>query len=446
MNQPLTSSLMPEGVPATAGPPSADILAELRRRGLVHDFTPEAEGYLARHRAAVYCGFDPTADSLHLGNLVSIMLLVHFQRAGHRPVAVVGGATGMVGDPSGKSAERNLLDEATLRHNEAAIKLQLERFLDFTPGPTQAMIVNNYDWTRDVSFLTFLRDIGKHLTVSYMMAKDSVQRRLDTGLSFTEFSYQLLQAFDFVHLYQTYGVRVQVGGSDQWGNITSGTELIRRMTGGEAYALTAPLLTKADGSKFGKSEQGNVWLDGRLTSPYKFYQFLLNQSDADVDRLLRVFSLRSVNEIEATLAASDADRGLRLAQRALAEELTTRVHGAEALARAIEASEILFGGAPAEALTRLSAEELLDILDGVPQGIVSRAELDAKPTVVDFVVAAGALPSKGEARRLIQGGGLSINKTKVADPAATLGVEQLLADRYVLIQKGKRAYHLAVVE
>ena len=429
-----------------AGAPPVDIVAELRARGLVHDLTPEAEPHLRQHRVAVYCGFDPTARSLHLGNLVSIMLLVHFQRAGHRPVAVVGGATGMVGDPSGKSAERNLLDEATLRANEAGIHAQLERFLDFTKGPTQAQIVNNYDWTQGVSLLQFLRDIGKHLTINYMLAKDSVQKRLETGLSFTEFSYQLLQAFDFVHLFRAHGVTMQVGGSDQWGNITAGTELIRRMTGGEAYALTAPLLTKADGSKFGKSEQGNVWLDATMTSPYKFYQFLFNQSDADVDRLLRVFSLRPLAEIAETLAASAADPGRRLAQRALAEELTTRVHGAEALARAIEASEILFGSAPADALQRLSAEELLDIFDGVPQGQLPRAALSEGLGVIDLVTQAGALPTKSEARRLIEGGGLAINRHKVADVNARIDATQLLADRFLLIQKGKKSYHLVTVQ
>ena len=437
MNQPLS----PE---PTA--PEADILAELRARGLVHDVTPEAEAALRQRRIRVYCGFDPTAPSLHLGNLVSIMLLVHFQRAGHRPVAVVGGATGMVGDPSGKSAERNLLDEATLRRNEAGIHAQLAHFLDFTPGPTQALIVNNYDWTKDVSLLHFLRDVGKHLTVNYMLAKDSVQKRLESGLSFTEFSYQLLQAFDFLHLYRSHQVEMQVGGSDQWGNITAGTELIRRTLGGEAYALTAPLLTKADGSKFGKSESGNVWLDAGLTSPYKFYQFLLNQSDADVDRLLRVFSLRPLAELTELVARSAAEPGRRIAQRALAEELTARVHGAEALARALEASEILFGSAPVEALQRLSAAELLDVFEGVPQGRVDRALLEAAPSVVDFVTAAGALASKSEARRLIEGGGLTLNKQRVAAVTEPITPAHLLAGRFVLIQKGKKAYHLAVVE
>ena len=418
---------------------------ELRWRGLLHDLTPGTEDFLDQGPTAGYVGFDPTAVSLHIGNLVAITLLQRFQRAGHRPLVLVGGATGMVGDPSGKSAERNLLDEPTLRRNQEGIERQLRRFLDFE-GSQAAVVVNNYDWFGQMGFLTFLRDVGKHLTVSYMVAKESVRRRLDGGLSFTEFSYQLLQGYDFYHLYQHHGCRLQMGGSDQWGNITTGTELIRRL-GGEtaaAYALTAPLLTKADGTKFGKSEGGNVWLDPALTSPYQFYQFWLNAADEDAPRLLRVFSLHDRATIEALEADHARQPGGRLMQRALAEELTVRVHSAAQLQRSQEASDILFGRGTTDVLRQIDEATLLEVMAGVPQVEVPRHVVDRctdLPALLSTDTHQRVFSSKGEARRMISGGGVRINQEKIAPDTPPAALE-LLQNRYLLIQKGKRNYVL----
>jgi tyrosyl-tRNA synthetase len=420
---------------------------------MYHDAMPGTAEHLATHAPiSGYIGFDPTAASLHIGNLATIMLLVHLQRAGHRPVALVGGATGMIGDPSGKSAERNLLDETTLRHNQAGIQAQLEKFLDFSEGPTGALVVNNYDWFKEIGFLGFLREVGKHLTVNYMMAKDSVKRRINTeesgadGLSYTEFSYQLLQGYDFVHLNKTLGVTLQMGASDQWGNITTGTELIRRVANAEgteakAYALTGQLITKADGTKYGKSETGTVWLDPNLTSPYQFYQFFLNSADADAPRLIRVFTLLSKEEIEAIEAEHAAAPHLRILQKALAAAVTTRVHSAEATEAAIAASQVLFGGGD---LASLDEATLLDVFAGVPHLRVLRdemTELNAATFLSDFTLNK-IFPSKGEARRMIESGGVSINREKVASPDASVAAVQHLAGKYLVVQKGKKNYFL----
>ncbi|MBF9140312.1 tyrosine--tRNA ligase [Hymenobacter properus] len=429
------------------------LIEELTWRGMFHDAMPGTAEHLATNAPiSGYIGFDPTAASLHIGNLATIMLLVHLQRAGHRPVALVGGATGMIGDPSGKSAERNLLDETTLRRNQAGIQAQLEKFLDFSEGPTGALVVNNYDWFKEFGFLQFLREVGKHLTVNYMMAKDSVKRRINTeesgadGLSYTEFSYQLLQGYDFVHLNKTLGVTLQMGASDQWGNITTGTELIRRVANAEgteakAYALTGQLITKADGTKYGKSETGTVWLDATMTSPYQFYQFFLNSADADAPRLIRVFTLLSQEEIEALEAEHNAAPHLRTLQKALAKDVTTRVHSAEAAEAAIAASQVLFGGGD---LASLDEATLLDVFAGVPHLRVPRAELadlNAATFLSDFTQL-GIFPSKGEARRMIQSGGVSINREKVASPDATVASLQPLAGKYLVVQKGKKNYFL----
>ena len=416
------------------------LISELRWRGMIHDMTPGTEAQLAQEVTTGYIGFDPTAKSLHIGNLATIMLLVHLQRAGHVPVALVGGATGMIGDPSGKSAERQLLDEATLRDNQAGIRQQLEKFLDFDTPDNPARLVNNYDWFGEMGFLHFLREAGKHLTVNYMMAKDSVKSRLETGLSFTEFSYQLLQGYDFYHLYEHHNVKLQMGGSDQWGNITTGTEFIRRKASGDAFALTTPLVTKADGTKFGKSEAGNVWLDPELTSPYQFYQFWLNVADEDCGRLIRVFTLKSqaeIEQLEADHAAAPHQRGL---QKALAEEITSRVHSPEEYQAAVRASSILFGTSSADELATLDEATLLQVLEGVPQQTIARADYDATANVVDLLsqTAQGLVfPSKGEARRTIQQGGVSINLEKVTDPEAPVDFT-LLQDRYLLVQRGKK--------
>ncbi len=418
----------------------SNLISELRWRGMIHDMTPGTEAQLAQEVTAGYIGFDPTAKSLHIGNLATIMLLVHLQRAGHVPVALVGGATGMIGDPSGKSAERQLLDEATLRDNQAGIRRQLEKFLDFDTPDNTARLVNNYDWFGQMGFLHFLREAGKHLTVNYMMAKDSVKSRLETGLSFTEFSYQLLQGYDFYHLYAHHDVKLQMGGSDQWGNITTGTEFIRRKADGSAFALTTPLVTKADGTKFGKSEAGNVWLDPELTSPYQFYQFWLNVADEDCGRLIRVFTLKSqveIEQLEAEHAETPHQRGL---QKALAEEITSRVHTPEAYQAAVRASSILFGKSSAEELATLDEITLLQVLEGVPQQTISRADYEATKNVVDLLseTAQGLVfPSKGEARRTIQQGGVSINLEKVTDPEAPVSFT-LLQERYLLVQRGKK--------
>ncbi|GAA4007827.1 tyrosine--tRNA ligase [Hymenobacter fastidiosus] len=420
---------------------------------MLHDAMPgTAEHLAAQQPVSGYIGFDPTGVSLHIGSLATIMLLVHLQRAGHRPVALVGGATGMIGDPSGKSAERNLLDEDTLRRNQAGIKAQLEKFLDFTPGPNAAVVVNNYDWFKDFGFLDFLREVGKHLTVNYMMAKDSVKRRLGSGeaegeqradgLSFTEFSYQLLQGYDFLHLFRTLNCTLQMGGSDQWGNITTGTELIRRLgdSDAKAYALTTPLITKADGTKFGKTEGGNVWLDPTMTSPYQFYQFFLNAADEDAPRLIRVFTLLTQAEIEALEAEHARAPHLRTLQKALAQDVTIRVHSEAAYETALAASQVLFGGGE---LSSLDEATLLDVFGGVPQVEVSRALL-AEANVVTLLSDAtnGVIfPSKGEARKMMQSGGVSLNRQKVAPEQVALDIP-LLLDKYMVAQKGKKNYFL----
>ena len=425
-----------------------DFIQELTWRGMIHTVMPGTEEELKKGMTTAYLGIDPTADSLHIGHLCGVMMLKHFQRCGHKPLALIGGATGMIGDPSGKSAERNLLDEATLRHNQEAIKAQLSRFLDFdSDAPNKAEMVNNYDWTKDVTFLDFSREIGKHITVNYMMAKDSVQKRLNgearDGLSFTEFTYQLLQGFDFLHLYQAKNCKLQLGGSDQWGNITTGTELIRRKTGGEAYALTCPLITKPDGGKFGKTESGNVWLDARYTSPYKFYQFWLNVSDAEAEKYLKIFTTLSQPEIDALVEEHAGNPGARPMQKKLAEEVTVMVHGRDEYDKAVEASRILFGNATEEALKNLDEKTFLEVFEGVPTFTVKEEDLAAGIPLLDFLaVQTGVFPSKGEARKMVQQGGVSLNKKKVTDPNATVGKEDLLNGKYILAQRGKKNYYL----
>lgn len=421
-----------------------DFINELTWRGMVHSMMPGTDEQLRKEMTTAYLGIDPTADSLHIGHLCGVMMLRHLQRCGHKPIVVLGGATGMIGDPSGKSAERNLLDEATLRHNQEAIKKQLARFIDFdSDAPNAAELVNNYDWMKPYSFLDFAREIGKHITVNYMMAKDSVKRRLNgeacDGLSFTEFTYQLLQGFDFLHLYETKGCRLQLGGSDQWGNITTGTELIRRKLGGEAYALTCPLITKADGTKFGKTEQGNVWLDPERTSPYRFYQFWLNVADDEAEKYLKIFTFLSQEEIAALAAEHAADPGRRPLQRKLAEELTVLVHGREAYEAAVEASQMLFSPNAAELLHKVDEATLLDILDGVPTFEVDAADIDAGVPLLELLaVRTKVFPSKGEARKMTQQGAVSINKAKVTDPQAVIGADSLLQGKYILVQRGKK--------
>ena len=425
-----------------------NFVEELKWRGMIHDIMPGTEELLSKEMTAGYIGFDPTADSLHIGHMVQVMLLVHFQRAGHVPVALVGGATGMIGDPSGKSEERNLLDETTLRHNQDAIKEQLARFLDFSPErKNKALMVNNYDWMREYSFLGFIRDIGKHITVNYMMSKDSVKKRLGSeakeGMSFTEFSYQLVQGTDFLHLYNTIGCKLQMGGSDQWGNIVTGTELIRRKSGGEAYALTCPLITKADGTKFGKTESGNVWLDPAKTSPYQFYQFWLNVSDEDAARYIKIFTLIGAEEIESLIQAHSQAPHERILQKRLAEEVTVLVHSREEYEGAVEASQILFGKGTTESLRRMSESTFLSVFEGVPVFDVPLSELN---TVVTFTMLCAELtqvfPSKGEMRRTVQGGGVSLNKEKVENPDMPIGADMLLNEKYLLVQKGKKNYFL----
>jgi len=433
-----------------------NFVEELRWRGMLQDYTPGIEEYLNQNKpTAGYIGFDPTATSLHVGNLATIMLLVHFQRCGHKPYVLVGGATGMVGDPSGKSAERQFLDEDTLQRNQAGIAAQLRRFLDFENGANAAKMVNNYDWFKTISFLQFLREAGKHITVNYMMAKESVKKRLDAGISFTEFSYQLLQGYDFYHLYKAEGVKLQMGGADQWGNITTGTELIRRKLAHErgqteisedqpyeAFALTTPLLTKSDGSKFGKSEGGNIWLDPKMTSPYKFYQFWLNTADEDAHRLIRVFTLFDREKIEALEAEHAVAPHLRILQKAIAEDVTVRVHGREAYEKAVRASAILFGNAVTEELNCIDEDTLLSVFEGVAQVQVAADAL--QHNIVDFLSTATnheIFPSKSEARKMIQGGGVSINKVKLSENT-NLSEFTLLQNRYLLVQKGKKNYYL----
>ncbi len=423
-----------------------NLIAELRARNLVQDIMPGTEEQLNKETTSVYIGFDPTADSLHVGSLLPITLLMRLQRAGHKPYALIGGATGMIGDPSGKSAERNLLDMETLQKNCEGQRKQLEKFLDFDQNkPNGAVMVNNYDWLKDYTFLEFIRDIGKHITISYMMSKDSVQKRLETGLSFTEFSYQLIQGFDFYHLYNNNNVKVQMGGADQWGNIVTGTELIRRKGGGEAFAMTAPLITKSDGSKFGKSEGGNVWLDATRTSPYQFYQFWLKLPDADAERMVYYFSFRSVEEITDLVKEHQAAPHLRKLQKSLAEELTVLVHSEDDLAFAQKASDILFGQSTVDALRSLSEKQLLEVMEGVPQVTASKDALQNEGLdVLNFLAESGVFPSKGEARKMVQNGGVSINKEKVTGIDHKLNSTHLLNDRYMLVQRGKSNYTLAI--
>jgi len=425
-----------------------NFVEELSWRGMIHDIMPGTEEQLQKEMTSAYVGIDPTADSLHIGHLVSVMMLKHFQIAGHKPIALVGGATGMIGDPSGKSDERNLLDEPTLRHNEECIKGQLAKFLDFaSDAPNAAELVNNYDWMKGYTFLEFIRDIGKHITVNYMMAKDSVKKRLGeeskNGLSFTEFTYQLVQGFDFLHLYRAKNCKLQMGGSDQWGNITTGTELIRRKEGGAAFALTCPLITKADGGKFGKTESGNVWLDAKLTTPYKFYQFWLNVSDADAEKYIKIFTLLSQQEVVDLVAEQEAAPHLRPLQKRLAQEVTSMVHGEEEYTKAVEASEILFGNATAENLARLDRETFLSVFEGVPTYQIARTRLDAGVPIVELLAAeTEVFPSKGELRRTIAGNGLALNKARVTDQDYLVTGGDLISGSYLLIQKGKKSYFL----
>ncbi|MEQ8625249.1 MAG: tyrosine--tRNA ligase [Vicingaceae bacterium] len=423
-----------------------DFVAELEWRGMIHNITPNTQEQLNKEQTTGYVGFDPTADSLHIGNLVPIMLLTHFQNAGHKPIALVGGATGMVGDPSGKSEERNFLTEEVLQHNLECQKKQLEKFLDFSSDRENAAeIVNNYDWFKNFSFLQFMRDAGKHITVNYMLAKDSVKKRLETGLSFTEFSYQLIQGYDFYWLNQHKNCKLQMGGSDQWGNIVTGTEFIRRKSNDEAFALTCPLITKSDGSKFGKSEGGNVWLDADKTSPYKFYQFWLNSSDEDASKYIRIFTLKSEGEIEELEKAHQVAPHQRILQKALAEDITIRVHSAQELENALTASEILFGNATEESLSSLSEKDFLSVFEGVPQAEVAKSTIEGGQEIIDFSVnVAKAFSSNGEARRMIQNNGLSINKTKV-DLDKTINADDLIHEKYILLQKGKKNYYLVHV-
>jgi len=429
-----------------------NFIEELEWRGMIHTQMPGTEEQLKKEMTAAYVGIDPTADSLHIGHLVSVMMLKHFQRAGHKPIALVGGATGMIGDPSGKSAERNLLDEAALRHNQDCIKNQLKKFLDFdSEAPNAAEMVNNYDWMKDYSFLNFIRDIGKHITVNYMMAKDSVKKRLandsNVGMSFTEFSYQLLQGFDFLYLYETKNCKLQMGGSDQWGNITTGTELIRRKTGGEAFALVCPLITKADGGKFGKTESGNVWLDRRYTSPYKFYQFWLNVSDADAEKYIKIFTSIGKEEIAGLVVEHTQAPHLRILQKRLAQEVTVMVHSEEDYQAAVDASNILFGNSTSETLKKLDEETLLAVFDGVPQFTIAKSELASGVKAIDLLTdSAAVFPSKGEMRKLVQSGGVSINKEKLENQDELLNTSKLLNDKYLLVQKGKKNYFLLTAE
>ena len=419
---------------------------------MIADMMPGTEEQLQKEMTSAYVGIDPTADSLHIGHLVSVMMLKHLQRAGHRPIALVGGATGMIGDPSMKSAERNLLDEATLRHNQDSIKKQLSKFLDFdSDAPNAAKFVNNYDWMKDYSFLNFIRDIGKHITVNYMMAKESVKKRLSressVGMSFTEFSYQLLQGYDYMYLYEHEGCRLQMGGTDQWGNITTGTELIRRKLGGEAFALTCPLITKADGGKFGKTESGNVWLDRRYTSPYKFYQFWLNVSDDDAAKYIKIFTDLPKEEIDALIKEQEEAPHLRPLQKRLAKEVTVMVHSQEDYDAAVEASNILFGNSTSEALKHLDEQTLLDVFNGVPQFEVSREDLSAGVKAIDlFTEKAAIFPSKGEMRKLVQSGGISVNKEKLTDQDMVIDCSSLLDEKYLLVQRGKKNYYLLIVK
>ena len=424
-----------------------NFIEELRWRGMVQDMTPGTEEQLLKEMTLAYIGYDPTSDSLHIGNLATIMMLVHFQRSGHKPFALVGGATGMIGDPSGKSEERNLLEEKVLRHNQNCIQRQLEKFLDFNCGDNAAEMVNNFDWMKEFSFLDFLRDVGKHITVNYMIAKDSVKKRMESGsgISFTEFTYQLVQGYDFCWLFEHRKVKLQMGGSDQWGNIVTGTELIRRKLGSEAYALTCPLITKADGGKFGKSEAGNVWLDPEKTSPYRFYQFWLNTSDADAAEYIKKFTLLTREEIEPIIHQHQQAPHLRLLQKALAKDITIRVHSEEDYLAAVEASEILFGKGTTETLKNLTEETLLAVFEGVPQSEMGKEEILKSVNIIDFLADLTRIfPSKGEARRMVKEGGVQINKEKAGE-GFTITADLLLNNKYLLVQKGKKNYFLVKI-
>ncbi len=429
-----------------------NFVKELEWRGMINNMMPGTEEQLNKEMTSAYVGIDPTADSLHIGHLVGIMMLKHLQRAGHRPIALIGGATGMIGDPSMKSQERVLIDEATLRHNQECLRKQLEKFLDFNSGaPNAAILVNNYDWMKNYSFLQFIRDVGKHLTVNYMMAKDSVKKRLaanaDHGMSFTEFSYQLLQGYDFLYLYEHEGCRLQMGGSDQWGNITTGTELIRRMNGGEAFAITCPLITKADGTKFGKTEGGNVWLDPKRTSPYKFYQFWLNVSDEDAAKYIKIFTDLTQEEIAKLEEEQAADPGLRPLQKRLAKEITTMVHSAADYEMAVEASQILFSNKANDILHKIDESTLLSVFEGVPQFEISKAKLEEGiPAISLLTDEAAVFPSKGEMKKMTQGGGVSINKEKLTNQNATISTADLLNGKYILAQRGKKNYYLLIAK
>lgn len=425
-----------------------NFVEELRWRGMLHDMVPGTEDLLnSGEIVKAYIGFDPTSDSLGVGNLVQVMTLMHFQRCGHKPIALVGGATGMVGDPSGKSQERNLLDLDTLQHNLDSQKKQLQKFLDFDCGANSAEIVNNYDWFKEFSFLGFIRDVGKHISINYMLAKDSVQNRLENGMSFTEFTYQLIQGYDFHYLFNNMGVKLQMGGSDQWGNITTGTELVRRKGGNEAFALTTHLIKKADGTKFGKSESGNIWLDKKKTSPYKFYQFWLNSADVDAENYIKIFTLKEKEEIDSLIATHREKPHERLLQKALAEDVTTRVHSKEEYENAVKASEILFGNGTTEQLQTLDEDTLLSVFEGVPMVKISKEILANTQNVTDFLSVETQniiFPSKGEARKMIQGGGVSVNKAKIADPAGKVDFD-LLGNKFLVVQKGKKNYFLVEV-
>lgn len=429
-----------------------NFIEELKWRGMIHDIMPGTEEQLEKEMSSAYVGIDPTADSLHIGHLVSVMMLKHFQIAGHRPIVLVGGATGMIGDPSGKSAERNLLDEKTLRFNQDGLKKQLEKLLDFDgDAENKAVLVNNYDWMKEFSFLDFIRDIGKHITVNYMMAKDSVKKRISseskTGMSFTEFSYQLVQGTDFLHLYRTLNCKLQMGGSDQWGNIVTGTELIRRKESGEAFALTCPLITKADGGKFGKTESGNVWLDPVRTSPYSFYQFWLNVSDADAEKYIKIFTMLSEEYVSGLVAKHKEAPHMRELQKKLAEEITTMVHSKEECEMAVAASQILFGKGTAEQLHQLNESTFLSVFEGVPQFTISKSELESGINIIDLLAEkTEVFPSKGELRRTIKGNGLSINKEKIGNPDLMIDATSLIAEKYILAQKGKKNYFLLIAK
>ena len=425
-----------------------NFVEELRWRGMLHDIMPGTEEELNKQMTSGYIGFDPTADSLHVGHLTQIMTLIHFQRAGHKPFALVGGATGMVGDPSGKSAERNLLSEDVLNHNVKCLENQLKKFLDFNTGSNSAEMVNNYDWFKNFTFLDFIRDVGKHLTVNYMMAKDSVRKRLEgeTGMSFTEFSYQLVQGYDFYYLWKEKNCQVQMGGSDQWGNIVTGTELIRRKAAGNAFAITTQLIKKADGTKFGKTESGTVWLDPAKTSPYKFYQFWLNTTDADAKSWIRIFTMKTREQIEELEREHDLAPHLRILQKALAEEITIRSHSAEALETALKTSEFLFGNGSLEFINDLSDEEVLDVFDGLPQFEISIDEFSSGINLTDLLAEkTQVFPSKGEARKMVIGGGVSINKEKIADPNQVITMDNLIRSKFLVAQKGKKNYYLIIV-